>query len=99
MRSTRSPSRRPRFTLPLYGGDLRLAGCEFKPVVDHRILRSISFHDVNGIALGASWWTSDSDSLGFRPDDPELFADPVPVPAVAELAGDGLASTPSTRLR
>ena len=75
------------------------AGCEVTPVVDHRILRSIYFHDVNGIALEASWWTSDSDSLGFRPDDPELFADPVPVPAVAELAGDGLASTPSTRLR
>ena len=75
------------------------AGCEVTPVVDHQILRSIYFHDVNGIALEASWWTSDSDSLGFRPDDPELFADPVPVPSVAELAGDGLASTPSTRLR
>jgi len=28
-----------------------------------------------------------------------MFADSDPVPAVAELAGDGLSSTPTTRLR
>ena len=78
---------------------LAAAGCEVTPVVDHQILRSIYFHDVNGIALEASWWTSNSDDLGFRPDDPEMFADPDPVPAVAELAGEGLESMPSTRLR
>jgi len=68
-------------------------------VVDHHILRSIYFHDVNGIALEASWWTTGGRRLGFRPDDPEMFADPDPVPAVTELAGDGLSSTPTTRLR
>ena len=75
------------------------AGCEVTPVVDHQILRSIYFHDVNGIALEASWWTTGGRDLGFRPDDQEMFADPDPVPAVAELAGDGLSSTPTTRLR
>ena len=75
------------------------AGCEVTPVVDHHILRSIYFHDVNGIALEASWWTTGGRGLGFRPDDPEMFADSDPVPAVAELAGDGLSSTPTTRLR
>ncbi|GIS99240.1 MAG: hypothetical protein CM1200mP26_09530 [Acidimicrobiales bacterium] len=39
------------------------AGCEVTPVVDHHILRSIYFHDVNGIALEASWWTTDGRGL------------------------------------
>ena len=34
-------------------------GCEVTPIVDHDILRSIYFHDPNGIALEASWWTVD----------------------------------------
>ena len=75
------------------------AGCEVTPVVDHDILRSIYFHDPNGIALEASWWTVDGETLAFVPDDPHLFADPDPVPAVAELAEGGLRSTPVTRLR
>ena len=75
------------------------AGCEVTPVVDHHILRSIYFHDVNGIALEASWWTTDGRRLEFRPEDPEMFADPDPVPAVAELASDGLSFTPTTRLQ
>ena len=75
------------------------AGCEVTPVVDHHILRSIYFHDVNGIALEASWWTTDGRGLAFRPEDPEMFADPDPVPAVAELASDGLSFTPTTRLQ
>jgi|TARA_B100001971_G_scaffold87656_1_gene80981 catechol 2,3-dioxygenase-like lactoylglutathione lyase family enzyme len=75
------------------------ADCEVTRVVDHSILRSIYFHDPNGIALEASWWTIDEQALSFEPDDPQLFADPDPVPAVAELAGGGLQSTPTTRLR
>ena len=74
-------------------------GCEVTPVVDHDILRSIYFHDPNGIALEASWWTVDGETLAFVPDDPPFFADPDPVPAVAELADGGLRSMPSTRLR
>ncbi len=75
------------------------AGCGVTPVVDHSILRSIYFHDPNGIALEASWWTIDGQALAFKPDDPQLFADPDPVAAVAELAEGGLQSTPTTRLR
>jgi len=75
------------------------AGCEVTPVVDHRIIRSIYFHDPNGIALEASWWPVGADALTFDPGDPELFADPNPVPAVNELAGDGLSSVPTTHLR
>ena len=74
-------------------------GCEVTPVVDHDILRSIYFHDPNGIALEASWWTVDGETLAFVPDDPQFFADPDPVPAMAELADGGLRSMPSTRLR
>jgi catechol 2,3-dioxygenase-like lactoylglutathione lyase family enzyme len=85
----------------LYALQRRLhdAGCEVTPVVDHGIIRSIYFHDNNGIALEASWWTVGPDGLAFEPDDDEMFADPDPVPAVAELAGDGLLATPTTRLR
>lgn len=75
------------------------AGTEVTPVVDHTVLRSIYFHDPSGIALEASWWTVDTDALAFNPDDSLLFADPDPVPAVAELATGGLSSVPPTRLR
>jgi len=74
------------------------ADCEVTPVVDHQVLRSIYFHDPHGIALEASWWTVDAGNLGFHPEDPVLFADPDPVPAVAELADGELRSTPATRL-
>ncbi len=75
------------------------AGCEVTPVVDHDIIRSIYFHDPNGIALEASWWTIDEATLDFAPDDFQRFADPDPVPAVAELTEGGLQTTPNTHLR
>ncbi len=75
------------------------AGCEVTPVVDHDIIRSIYFHDPNGIALEASWWTIDEATLDFAPDDLQRFADPDPVPAVAELTEGGLQTTPNTHLR
>ncbi len=78
---------------------LLAAGCEVTPVVDHRVLRSVYFHDPNGIALEASWWTVGAEALAFDPDDDLLFADPDPVPAVAELAEGGLGSIPATNLR
>ncbi|MDG2427297.1 MAG: VOC family protein [Acidimicrobiales bacterium] len=77
---------------------LREAGCEVTPVVDHKILRSIYFQDPHGIALEASWWTVGEDHLSFQPDDADLFADPEPVAAIAELASGGLEFMPPTRL-
>ncbi len=71
-------------------------GSEVTEVVDHRIMRSIYFTDNNGIALEASWWVTDPTVPGA--DDPALFADPSPVPAVAELAGAGITDVPRTRL-
>jgi catechol 2,3-dioxygenase-like lactoylglutathione lyase family enzyme len=77
---------------------LKEHGCEVTDVVDHGFVRSIYFTDPNGIALEASWWVEDP--TGRDADyDGDLFADPVPVPAVDELAASGeLASTPTTRL-
>ncbi|MHB8669994.1 MAG: VOC family protein [Acidimicrobiales bacterium] len=77
------------------------AGVEVTPVVDHDILRSVYFTDPNGIALEASWWVVDV--TGRPPDyaDRRVFADPHPVPAVAELAERGeiaRTSAPGTRL-
>jgi hypothetical protein len=77
---------------------LKAANCEVTDVVDHGFIQSIYFTDPNGIALEASWWVEDP--TGRDADyDGDLFADPVPVPAVDELAASGeLASTPTTRL-
>lgn len=78
---------------------LKEAGCEVTDVVDHGFLRSIYFSDPGGIALEASWWVTDP--TGRVPDysDERLFADPNPVPAVAELRARGeVDSIPATRL-
>ena len=77
---------------------LLAAGSEVTEVVDHAIMRSIYFHDPNGIALEASWWVTDPTGRPADYRDAETFADPDPVPAVRELAGGGLASVPPTRL-
>jgi catechol 2,3-dioxygenase-like lactoylglutathione lyase family enzyme len=76
---------------------LTAAGCEVTRVVDHGILHSIYFTDPNGIALEASWWVHEATG---RTDyaDPDLYSDPTPVPAVAELAAGRLEATPSTHL-
>ncbi len=76
---------------------LAAAGCEVTRVVDHGILRSIYFHDPNGIALEASWWVREPTGR-IDYSDPELYSDPSPVPAVAELAAGHLNSTPTTHL-
>ncbi len=78
---------------------LKEAGCEVTDVVDHGFLRSIYFSDPGGIALEASWWVLDP--TGRAPDysDERLFADPDPVPAVAELRARGeVDSIPATYL-
>jgi catechol 2,3-dioxygenase-like lactoylglutathione lyase family enzyme len=75
-------------------------GCEVTEVVDHGFIRSIYFSDPTGIALEASWWTSDLDDR--RPAEfaqPERFLDHDPVPAVRELLDHGrLLTTPLTTL-
>jgi catechol 2,3-dioxygenase-like lactoylglutathione lyase family enzyme len=78
---------------------LKEADCEVTDVVDHHIVHSIYFTDPNGIALEASTWAVDA-TAGPADDfsDPNLFADPSPVPAVTELIEGGLRSMPSTRL-
>ncbi|MGF7234523.1 MAG: VOC family protein [Frankia sp.] len=66
---------------------LKSYDCEVTDVVDHGFLRSIYFTDNNGIALEASWWTSDPTARPADYGDQALFADPDPVPAALELAG------------
>ncbi|HTZ10210.1 MAG TPA: VOC family protein, partial [Acidimicrobiales bacterium] len=78
---------------------LKAAECEVTDVVDHGFIRSVYFTDPNGIALEASYWVLDA--TGRAPDfgDERLFADPDPVPAVAELRRDGaVRSVPHTNL-
>jgi catechol 2,3-dioxygenase-like lactoylglutathione lyase family enzyme len=77
---------------------LLTAGCEVTTVVDHGILRSIYFHDNNGIALEASWWVTDATGRPSAYDDGDLFSDPDPVPAVEELRRGALESLPQTHL-
>ena len=74
------------------------ADCEVTTVVDHGIMRSVYFHDNNGIALEASWWVTDVTGRPADYRDPEIFADPDPVPAVRELQQGGIESLPATRL-
>ena len=75
---------------------LEKAQCDITRIVDHEIIRSVYFHDNNGIALEASYWTVPIEKLVFQPNDEELFADPNPVPAVKELAEGRLLNIPKT---
>ncbi|MEG3586389.1 MAG: VOC family protein [Actinomycetota bacterium] len=72
------------------------AQCDITRIVDHQIIRSVYFHDNNGIALEASYWTVPIENLGFKPDDEVLFADPNPVPSVKEMANGQLLNIPKT---
>ena len=72
------------------------AECEITMIVDHKIIKSVYFHDNNGIALEASYWTVPIENLGFKPDDEVLFADPNPVTAVKEMTNGQLLSIPKT---
>jgi catechol 2,3-dioxygenase-like lactoylglutathione lyase family enzyme len=72
--------------------------CEVTEVVDHGFVRSVYFHDNNGIALEASWWVTDPTGRDATYDG-ELFTDTDPVPAVQELAVAGeLSWLPTTHL-
>lgn len=78
---------------------LLAAGVEITEVVDHGIVHSVYFTDPAGIALEASWWVTDATGRPAEYDDPAMFADPDPVPAVGELRSTGrVAWTPSTSL-
>jgi catechol 2,3-dioxygenase-like lactoylglutathione lyase family enzyme len=78
---------------------LKSHGCEVTDVIDHDFLRSIYFTDNNGIALEASWWVLDPTGRPVDYGDERLFADPDPVPAVAELRRSGqLDHTVATQL-
>ena len=76
---------------------LERAECDITTVVDHEIIKSVYFHDNNGIALEASCWTVPVQDLGFKPDDGILFTDPEPVPAVKEMANGKLLEIPKTK--
>ena len=70
-------------------------GVDVTRVVDHRIIHSIYFTDPNGIALEASYWLNDPTTGEADYADPELFADPDPVPSArpkvsAVLSGQGV---------
>lgn len=76
---------------------LQRYGCEVTEVVDHGFIRSIYFSDPTGIALEASWWTTDLDEAGYEVAD--RFLDDDPVPALRELLESGrIGSTPTTEL-
>jgi catechol 2,3-dioxygenase-like lactoylglutathione lyase family enzyme len=77
---------------------LEAAGSEITGVVDHGFVQSVYFTDPNGIALEASYWRTDATGRPVDYDDPELFGDPHPVPAVQELREGGIREVPATRL-
>ena len=77
---------------------LLAAGSEVTEVVDHGFIRSVYFTDPNGIALEATWWVVDGTGRPSDYDDPTLFSDPDPVPAVAELRAGALDELPATTL-
>jgi catechol 2,3-dioxygenase-like lactoylglutathione lyase family enzyme len=77
---------------------LLAAGSEVTDVVDHDQIKSVYFSDPNGIALEASYWVIDATGRPMNPADGRVFADPNPVPAVAELAANRLQHLPTTSL-
>lgn len=77
---------------------LLAAGSEVTEVVDHGQIKSVYFTDPNGIALEASYWVIDATGRPMNPDDGRVFADPDPVPAVAELASGRCGDLPTTSL-
>lgn len=77
---------------------LKAAGSEVTEIVDHDQMKSVYFTDNNGIALEASHWVLDGTGRPMDVNDERVFADPDPVPAVAELAAGALESVPETKL-
>jgi len=67
--------------------------CEVTEVVDHGTIHSIYFTDPHGIALEASWWVQDVTAIEANYDDPGVFGDQTPVPALVELRASGKLTT------
>ena len=75
------------------------ASCEVTEIVEHNSVHSVYFADNNGIALEASFWVRDVTGRPTDYEDPEIYSDPDPVPALRELRAIGtLSSVPTTRL-
>ena len=73
--------------------------CEVTDIVDHTTIHSIYFSDPHGIALEASWWVQDVTALEPDYDNPDVFGDEYPVPALQELRATGaITAGPGTRL-
>ena len=77
---------------------LKAAGSEVTEIVDHGQMKSVYFTDNNGIALEASYWVIEPTGRPIDVNDDRIFADPDPVPSVAELAVGDLTSVPTTKL-
>lgn len=77
---------------------LSAAGSEVTEIVDHEQMKSVYFTDPNGIALEASYWVVEPTGRPMNPSDGRIFADPQPVPAVAQLAAGSLRDLPTTTL-
>ncbi len=60
------------------------AGVEETTVIDHKLIHSIYFHDNNGIALEASVWINNVTGKEPQFEDPWVFQDTDPVPALRE---------------
>jgi len=65
-------------------GHLEEAGIEVTVVIDHKFIHSIYFTDPNGIALEASVWITNPTGRPAMYDNPHIFQDPNPVPALRE---------------
>lgn len=72
--------------------------CEVTEVIDHGSIHSVYFTDPHGIALEASWWVNDVTAAEPDYDDPAVFGDRSPVPALQELQASG-ALTPGAGTR
>ncbi|HET6810415.1 MAG TPA: VOC family protein [Acidimicrobiales bacterium] len=72
------------------------AGCEVTEIVEHSSVHSVYFTDNNGIALEASFWVRDVTGRPTDYEDPEIYSDPDPVPALRELRATGALSSVST---
>lgn len=86
-------------SLELLRHRVKAAGSEITDIVDHGFIRSVYFHDPNGIALEASCWVSDPTGRPPQFDNPNLMGDPNPVPALKQLEANGaIEGLPHTNL-
>jgi catechol 2,3-dioxygenase-like lactoylglutathione lyase family enzyme len=68
---------------------VKAAGSEITDIVDHGFIRSVYFHDPNGIALEASYWVADPTGRPPQFGNELVIGDPDPVPALREIEATG----------